>query len=350
MKKKSLIVLLGLTLFFVVQCFAQTTEEEKRAIVELIIESYIEAAHNNIDIDVLKKGFHESFTSQSMHHDRLVITTLRQWIILLNREKWLRPDWNNRTTVEIQVIGIEGNAAVAKVDIYNNQVHDFTDFLSVYKFTDGWKITNKISKRHEIPPEVEYKRRVEWENSINEKLQPPEKVMDTIGVKPGMTIGEIGVGHGRYTVHLARRVGNKGKIFANDIDKNALSILRERCQRENIPNIETILGKEDDPLFPKKSLDMAFMVWVFHGLDKPGPLFRNLKSGLKPGAPLVIVDPIDSEIDMEREFAGEKLDPNRPTIKERIEKAAGEAGFKIVRVETFLPKDYIFILQVKNTR
>ncbi len=348
MKTRSLIVLLGLTLFFIAQCFSQTTKEEKKAIVELIKESYIGAACNNIDIDVLKKGFHESFTWQGMHHGRLFTWSLKQWIILLNREKRFRPDWNNRTTADIQVIGIEGNAAVARVDIYNNQVHDSTDFLSVYKFTDGWKITNKISNRHEIPPEVEYKRHVEWEMSINEKLQPPEKVMDAIGVKPGMTIGEIGAGRGRYTVHLARRVGDKGKIFANDIDENALSILRERCQRENFVNVETILGKEDDPLFPKKSLDMAFMVWVFHGLDKPVPLFKNLKSGLKAGAALVIIDPIDSEIDMEREFVGEEIDPNRPTIKERIEKAAGEAGFEIMRVETFLPKDYIFILKVKN--
>jgi ubiquinone/menaquinone biosynthesis C-methylase UbiE len=350
MKTKRLIVLLGLALFFVTQCFTQTTEEEKRAIVEVIKVSYIGAAHNKIDIEVLKKGFHESFSWQGMHHGRFFTTALKQWIILLNREKWLRPDWSNKTTAEIQVIGIEGNAAVARVDIYNNQVHDSTDFLSLYKFTDGWKITNKISKRHEVPPEVEYKRYLEWEMSINEKLQPPEKVMDAIGVKPGMTIGEIGVGRGRYTVHLARRVGNKGKILANDINENALSFLQKRCQRENIVNVETILGKEDDPLFPRKSLDMAFMVWVFHGLDKPAPLFKNLKSGLKPGASFVIIDPIDSEIDLEREVVGEKIDPNRPTIKERVEKAAEEAGFAIIRVETFLPKDYIFILKVKNKR
>lgn len=350
MKTKRSIVLLGLALFLVAQCFAQTIQKEKEAIVNLVKESYIGAAYNNIDIDVLKKGFHDDFTWQGLHHDRLVIWSLRQWIILLEREKWLRPDWDNRTTAEIEVIGIEGNTAVAKVDIYNNQVHEFTDFLSAYKFPGGWKITNRIVKRHEIPQEVEQERQMEWEKSINTKLQPPEKVMDAIGVEPGMTIGEIGAGHGRYTVHLARRVGHEGKIYANDIDKDALSVVRERCQRENIVNVVAILGKEEDPLFPEKSLDMAFMVWVFHGLDKPGPLFKNIKSGLKPGAHLVIVDPIDSEIDMEREFVGEEIDPNRPTIKERVEKAAGEAGFEIIRVETFLPKDYIFILHVKNTQ
>jgi len=155
MKLKSEFFLLGLALFFVTQCFAQTTEEEAKAIEELINVSYIGAACNTIDIDILKQRFHESFTWQNEHHDSLFTTTLRQWIILLEREKWLRPDWNNRTAAGIEVLGIEGNAAVVKVDIYNDRVHDFTDFLSAYKFTDGWKITNKISNRHEIPPEVE---------------------------------------------------------------------------------------------------------------------------------------------------------------------------------------------------
>jgi len=350
MRLKSLIILLGITLFFVSLCFDQTTEENKIAIVELIENSYVGAAHNTIDIDVLKKGFHEKFTWQGFHHGRLAVTDLRQWILLLNREKSIRPDWNNRTTAEIEVIGIEGDAAVAKVEIYNHRIHDFTDFLSLYKFTDGWKITNRISHRHEIPLEEEDRRHLEWEKSITDKLQPPEKVMDAIGLKPGMLIGEIGAGRGRYTVHLARRVEPNGKIFANDIDKNALSDLWKRCQRENILNVEAILGKEDDPLFPDNSLDMIFMVWVFHGLDKPGPLFKNLKPYLKPNAPLVIVDPIDSEIDMEREFAGEKIEPNRPTIKDRVKKAADEAGFDIVRIDTFLPLDYIFILRAKNTR
>jgi ubiquinone/menaquinone biosynthesis C-methylase UbiE len=207
-----------------------------------------------------------------------------------------------------------------------------------------------ISERSAVTQDAEYKRILKWEKNVNETLQPPEMVMDAIGVKPGMTIGEIGVGYGRYTVHLARRVGGKGKIYANDINKRALDFLRERCQKENIDNIEIILGEEEDPLFPDESLDMAFMVWVFHGLDKPGPLFKNLMPSLKPGALLVIVDPIDSEIDKEREHAGEKLDPKRPTIKQRVEKAAQEAGFEIIRIDDILPKDYIWFLQVKKTQ
>jgi SAM-dependent methyltransferase len=196
--------------------------------------------------------------------------------------------------------------------------------------------------------EVQSRRIEEWEKKINEERQPPEKVMDAIGVKPGMIIGEVGAGRGRYTVHLARRVGSEGKIFANDIDNSALSYLRERCRRNNIQNIETILGKVNDPLFPEQSLDMVIMVWVYHMLEQPIPLLKNLRSSLKPGATVVILDPPDEEIDEEIKELKGKIDPDRPTIKERIEEGGAEAGFELVRIETFLPKDAIYILKVKS--
>ncbi len=186
-----------------------------------------------------------------------------------------------------------------------------------------------------------------WEVKVMNEMQPPQKIMDAIGVKQGMVIGEIGAGRGRFTVYLARQVGPTGKIFANDIDKPSLNQLADRCKILDFKQVTTILGKPDDPGFPEKSLDMAFMVWVYHMIDKPDPLLTALKKSLKPGAMLVIVDPIDSEID--NEFKIDRKDPNNkiPTIKERVEKSAKASGFEIVKVETFLPKDYIFILKQK---
>jgi len=185
-----------------------------------------------------------------------------------------------------------------------------------------------------------------WEVKATE-TQPPDKVMETIGVKPGMVIGEIGAGRGRYTVYLSRRVGKTGKIYANDINPEALNYLKNRCRKLGFTNVETIIGKNEDPLFPEKSLDMAIMVWVYHMLDKPDNLLKNLLPSLKPGAVLAILDPIDSEIDAEFHIDRNKAGVSIPKIKERIEKSAKEAGFELVKVETFLPKDYIFILRPK---
>jgi len=186
-----------------------------------------------------------------------------------------------------------------------------------------------------------------WEIRVMKELQPPKKIMDAINVKPGMVIGEIGAGRGRFTVYLAREVGPSGKIYANDIDVPAITYLKERVKKLGFKNVETIIGEQNDPLFPDKSLDMAIMVWVYHMIDKPDELLKNLKHSMKPGAMLVILDPIDSEIDAEFHIDRSKPGPKIPTIKERIEKSAKECGFELIKTETFLPEDYIFILKQK---
>ena len=71
----------------------------------------------------------------------------------------------------------------------------------------------------------------DWEIRLN-KRQPPVQILDAIGVKPGMTIGEVGAGTGRMTLWLAERVGKDGSIYANDIDKDGLNHLKERSKRD----------------------------------------------------------------------------------------------------------------------
>ncbi len=93
---------------------------------------------------------------------------------------------------------------------------------------------------------------------------------------------------------------------------------------------------------------MAIMVWVYHMLDKPDGLLKNLRPSMKPGATLVILDPPDEEIDEEFHIDRSSPDVKVPKIQERIEKSAATAGFELVRVETFLPKDVIFILRLKD--
>ncbi len=113
--------------------------------------------------------------------------------------------------------------------------------------------------------------------------------MDSIGVKPGMVIAEIGAGRGRYVVHMAKRVGVTGKIYANDIDKKALDYLEYRCKRDSIPNVITVLGKVTDPLLPKETMDLVYMINTYHHLDKPVDLMKNIIPCLKPEGRLGIV-------------------------------------------------------------
>jgi ubiquinone/menaquinone biosynthesis C-methylase UbiE len=175
-----------------------------------------------------------------------------------------------------------------------------------------------------------------WELRHN-LLQPPVKIMDTIGLKPGMVIGDIGAGRGRFTVWFADRVGDKGKVYANDILERSLRHLEQRCERLGFTNVITCLGTVVEPNIPDKVLDIAFMINVYHHLEKPVELLKNIVPTLKPDGILVIVE-------HEPEKSGYATES---TSEEELVKQAAEAGYKLERIETFLARDNIYFLKKK---
>ncbi len=165
----------------------------------------------------------------------------------------------------------------------------------------------------------------------------PEKLMDAIGVKPGMVIGEAGAGSGYFTFKLSRRVGETGKVYANDIVQRVLNVIDRRCEREGITNITTILGRVEDPLFPENELDMVFMIAAFHDFEKKVEWLNNVKPYLKPGGTMVIV-----EMDPDKWGRGY----SHLMTKKEILDTVNKSGFKLDRIETFLPRHNIYIYKL----
>jgi SAM-dependent methyltransferase len=182
------------------------------------------------------------------------------------------------------------------------------------------------------PARCQYHEDDQWEERHN-RAQPPGRVMDAIGVVPGMVIAEIGAGRGRYAVHMASRVGSEGKVYANDIDSDALAYIRERCERDGIGNIETILGKVDDPLLPEGMLDLVYVINSYHHFDDPVALLENVIPSLKPEGRLVI---IEHDWDKYGDKAGWHCKHQNDLIDEVY-----RSGFYLVDIMTFLEKDNI---------
>jgi len=172
-----------------------------------------------------------------------------------------------------------------------------------------------------------------------DQWQQPERIMDSLEIHEGMVIGEVGAGNGYFTFKLAQRVSMTGHIYANDIVSSELKEIAERCIKEKITHITTILGKVEDPLFPLGQLDLVVMMLVFHDLEKPVPLINNIIPALKAGARLVIIDP-----DVE------KVKENRVHFfsREKVLSIMKETKFELVAVKEFLPRDNIYIFQVSN--
>lgn len=168
--------------------------------------------------------------------------------------------------------------------------------------------------------------------------QQPEKVLEVIGIKPGMVIGEPGAGSGYYTFRLARKVGPTGKIYANDIVASKLNTIKKRAKREGFNNIVTIKGEIEDPLFPGNDLDMVFMSYVLHDMEHPVAFLKNLRAYLKPDTPLVILEQSPEKTGRTWHF----------WKKEKILKTVKAAGYRLERIETFLPKDNIYFFYMEQ--
>jgi ubiquinone/menaquinone biosynthesis C-methylase UbiE len=175
------------------------------------------------------------------------------------------------------------------------------------------------------------------ESHRDRQLQP-ERLMDAVGVVPGMTVAEPGCGQGYFTFKLARRVGPTGKVYAEDISRNALDKLAERRDREGYTNIVTVLGEVVNPLLPAGEMDMVVFVQALHDFNKPVEFLVNLKPCLKPGA--LVVD-----IDMDPDKSASR---SHFLTKDKVKSYFERAGYEFVRSEDFLEEYLVLLFRVKN--
>ena len=163
------------------------------------------------------------------------------------------------------------------------------------------------------------------------------RVMDMLAIKPGKTVADVGAGSGWFTVRAARRVTDKGTVYAVDINPEAIDYINRRAQREKLHNVKTVLGREDDPLLPAESIDAVLLLKTYHEVAKPVDLLSNLRQSLKPGAQVGIID---------RNGNGE----DHGVASEVVIREATEAGYRLVSQSDFVKgdkMDYFLIFTAK---
>ena len=167
-----------------------------------------------------------------------------------------------------------------------------------------------------------------------EKLQI-NRVMDLLGIQTGSHVADIGAGSGWFTVRSARRVGPDGIVYAVEINKAYIRHIKTRAGREKLRNIRTILGRADDPLLPAASVDAVLLLKTYHEIAKPIQLLRKVRTALRSGARLGIID---------RNGIGTDHGLNA----EVVIKEAAEAGFELVAQHDFVKSegvDYFLIFR-----
>jgi cyclopropane fatty-acyl-phospholipid synthase-like methyltransferase len=163
-----------------------------------------------------------------------------------------------------------------------------------------------------------------------------DRVMDILGIGPGKNVADIGAGSGWFAVRAARRVAETGKVYAVDINPEAIRYIDNRVRKEQLHDVITIVGKEDDPFLPADQIDAVLLLKTYHEVAKPIAFLRNLRTALRPGAKVGIID---------RNGNGENHGVQRSVVL----KEAAEAGYQLSASYDFVKDgmDYFLVLTAK---
>ena len=119
------------------------------------------------------------------------------------------------------------------------------------------------------------------------RLQVP-RVVEALGLKPGMTVADVGAGSGLFTRPIAKAVA-PGTVFANDIDAGLLKILATRSADAGLANVTTVLGAADDPRLPRR-VDLVFICDALHHIANPGAYLKTLRAYLAANGRVAVID------------------------------------------------------------
>jgi ubiquinone/menaquinone biosynthesis C-methylase UbiE len=180
------------------------------------------------------------------------------------------------------------------------------------------------------------------EGPDRDAYQRPDLIMDELQIAERSVVADLGAGGGWFTVRLARRVGPKGKVYAEDIQPQMIEATKRRVDWEGLRNVQMVLGQPSDPGLPPDSLDAVLIVDAYHEIENPVVLLRNLKRSLKPDGRIGVVD-------FNREGGGpgpameERVDP------ERVMRDADAAGLTLVSRPNFLRYQYMLVFEKPQT-
>jgi precorrin-6B methylase 2 len=152
-------------------------------------------------------------------------------------------------------------------------------------------------------------------------------------------VADIGAGTGYYTFKIYQKVP-KGKVYAIEIQDDAVTYLKNKAGQLNAENVIVIKGKEQSPELPENSIDLAMMVDVYHELSYPHEMLLNIRRSLKPKGKLLLLEyrAEDPKVDIKA--------LHKMSVKQ-VNKELTASGFHLVQDGEFLPIQH-FLLYEKN--
>jgi ubiquinone/menaquinone biosynthesis C-methylase UbiE len=181
----------------------------------------------------------------------------------------------------------------------------------------------------------------DWlERPEREQEEKPGLLLEALKLKPDQAVADIGAGTGYYTRRLARKVGEKGVVYAVEIQQEMLDILTNKMAEIKIHNVKPVLGTITDPKLPAGGVDLILMVDVYHEFDHPHEMTEAMIKSLKPDGRIVFV-----------EFRGEDpkvpIKPLHKMTEAQVRKEMSNFPVEWVETSEVLPIQHIIIFRKK---
>ncbi len=180
------------------------------------------------------------------------------------------------------------------------------------------------------------------EDPKRDAYQKPHEVIAALDLKEGEVIADIGAGSGYFSFRFAHHVGEKGRVYAVDINPDMILYMNRHIRDLNLKNVLTVLSAPDDPLLADGSVDSFFLCETWHHIENHARYLSLMKKMLKPGGRVIMIDFQKKELPL-----GPPMDMK--ISREDLLKEMDSNGFRLVAEHTFLPYQYFLVFAVKKT-
>lgn len=168
------------------------------------------------------------------------------------------------------------------------------------------------------------------------KWQNPDAILATIGLKAGFTFIDVGCGDGFFAVPAAKVVCKKGKVYALDIDEDAIAELKRKVARQGLKNLQAVVGGAEETVLCEACADIVFFGIVLHDFKALAKVLANAKTMLKPAGRLV-------DLDWKKEITAFGPPLKIRFSEDQASNLIREAGFKVEQAMEARPYHYILI-------
>ncbi|MTI87928.1 MAG: nuclear transport factor 2 family protein [Balneolaceae bacterium] len=150
--KKTLILLSStLVLFSVVAVNSTRMHHEEEQIKKVLVDGYVNGAFNALNPEAMKETFHEDFAIFSPRGNDIAKYPIDRWAEGVEKRKAsaeFNPE-DNKWDHKFKSIDVTGKSAAVKIELHHKGEHVYTDYLSLLKFDDGWRVVAKVYHEHE---------------------------------------------------------------------------------------------------------------------------------------------------------------------------------------------------------